>query len=244
MKKIQTETNIEKMFIDIFKKLCSDRNEWQVWTDLMIVSACAISNSVDRSQAEDREKEYLKSIQNLKDFESATTLFSLIVQALEENPEQDFLGNIYTKLELHNHWKGQFFTPYYVARCMAVMTIGEGVKELIDTRGFITINDPACGGGSLLIASANTMRKLNINFQTSALFIAQDIDKIVALMCYIQLSLLGCAGYVVVGDVFKTPLSGNIFTPNITEVQEVWYMPMFNTPVWEMRRELQKKRLQ
>ncbi len=42
--------------------------------------------------------------------------FAIVVEALERNPEQDFLGELYMELELGNHWKGQFFTPYCVCK--------------------------------------------------------------------------------------------------------------------------------
>ena len=35
--------------------------------------------------------------------------FAIVVEALERNPEQDFLGELYMELELGNHWKGQVF---------------------------------------------------------------------------------------------------------------------------------------
>ena len=59
-------------------------------------------------------------------------------------------------------------------------------------QGWISVSDPACGAGALLIAFANECRRQHINYQTSVLFVAQDIDFLAGCMCYIQLSLLGC----------------------------------------------------
>lgn len=53
------------------------------------------------------------------------------------------------------------------------------------------------------------MEKVNLNFQNHVLVAAQDIDETVALMCYIQLSLLGVAAYIKVGNVFTEPMSMN-----------------------------------
>jgi len=54
------------------------------------------------------------------------------------------------------------------------------------------VNDPACGAGALLIAFANELRRpgRDINYQTSVLFVAQDIDMIVGCMCYMAYPLL------------------------------------------------------
>ena len=110
-------------------------------------------------------------------------------------------------------------------------------REQIQQKGWISVNDCACGAGALLIAFANECRKNGINYQTSVLFVAQDIDYITACMCYIQLSLLGCAGYVVVGDTLSHPATsvdhhGLIPTPG----QNVWYTPMYFRDVWHWRR--------
>ena len=42
-----------------------------------------------------------------------------------------------------------------------------------------------------------------INYQQNAYFVAQDIDPLVAKMCYIQLSLLGCPGVVIIGNTLE-----------------------------------------
>lgn len=61
-----------------------------------------------------------------------------------------------------------------------------------------------------MIAAANVARndieKAGFNFQNHILFSAQDIEETVALMCYIQLSLLGVAGFVKVGNSLTDPI--------------------------------------
>lgn len=67
-------------------------------------------------------------------------------------------------------------------------------------------------------------------FPELVLVVAQDIDKTVALMCYIQLSLLGVAGYVKVGNSLTEPMTDN------DNKENYWYTPMYFSPVWTMRR--------
>lgn len=228
----------EKEFLDEFQKLCYSRSGWQVWSDLMTVIACSISNSIDTSleHFEPREKEYAACIKRLGSVEVASKMFAIIVMALERNPDQDFLGKMYMTLNLSNHWKGQFFTPYSVCQLMAESTIGDDVQKEIDEKGFISINDPACGAGATLIAAANTFRRKKINYQDHVVFVAQDIDRVVGMMCYIQLSLLGCAGYVCIADTITNPLCGTVLAPAEKEGQEIWYMPIFATQQWSIRR--------
>lgn len=227
----------EKEFLNEFHKLCYSRSSWQVWADLMTAIACSISNVADRSPEhyESREKEYAQCIERLGSVEIPAKMLAIIVEALERNPEQDFLGEMYMQLNLGNHWKGQFFTPYCVCKMMSEITC-EDVDSHIEKQGYLSICDPACGAGATLIAAANTMKKCKHNFQNHVVFVAQDIDRITGTMCYIQLSLLGCAGYVCIADTITNPLTGHVLFPNEKEGQELWYMPMFQNQIWTWRR--------
>ena len=53
---------------------------------------------------------------------------------------------------------------------------------------------------------------------------AQDIDHAAAMMCYIQLSLLGCPAVVIVGDTLAKPM---LHTDN-----DVWYTPFYHLNRW------------
>ena len=60
----------------------------------------------------------------------------------------------------------------------------------------------------------------------------EDADK---MMCYIQLSLLGCAGYVHVGNTLTEPMTGHELFGDGGE--NTWYTPMFYAEVWGIRRQ-------
>ena len=138
-------------------------------------------------------------------------------------------------LDLGNSNAGQFFTPYDVCRLMAQVTINDDLlKSQIEKHGWISINDCACGAGATLVAAANYLRSIGINYQMQALFIAQDLDATVALMCYIQLSLLGCAGYVKIGNTLTEPMTGNVLFGD--EQESTWYTPLYFHTTWNMRR--------
>ncbi len=203
----------------------------------MSMIACSISNAVDRTPEhfERREKEYMSCLERMGSNELLSQLFGIIVTALENEPEQDFLGKMYMNLELGNHWKGQFFTPYNVCKMMSEITCGDADRR-IEEQGYISINDPACGAGATLIAAVNSLKNGKHNFQNHVLFVGQDIDRIVGMMCYIQLSLLGCAGYISIGNSLTNPLTGDVLFPQEREGQELWFMPMFQSEVWAMRR--------
>lgn len=227
----------EGEFIRIFRQLCDTRHAWEAWADLMGMMACSIGNAVDRSPGhfERREKEYRECLKRMGSAELPKQLFDIIVTVLENEPEQDFLGKMYMELGLGSHWKGQFFTPYGICKLMSEMACGK-VDKQVEEQGYISVCNPACGAGATLIAVANSMKGVKYNFQNRVLFVGQDIDRIARQMCYIQLSLLGCAGYVCIGNTLARPLAGDVLFPQEGEGQEVWIMPMFQSDVWVMRR--------
>ncbi len=79
---------------------------------------------------------------------------------------------------------------------------------------------------------------MGVNYQKDVLFVGQDIDKVVAMMAYIQFSLLGCPGYIIVGNSLTDMPDGHVLFPQGTEQHEIWMMPMFVTDIWEKRRQM------
>lgn len=227
----------EKEFLDIFQTMCYSRSSWQVWADLITAMACSLSNATDKSRKhyESREKEYAQCIERLGSVEAPAKILAIIVEALEKNPEQDFLGKIYMQLNLGSHWHGQFFTPYNICKLMSEITCDD-VNKQIEEKWYISVCDSACGAGDTLIAAANTMKRSKYNFQNHVLFVGQDIDRIVGMMCYIQLALLGCAGYICIANTLSNPMTGSTLFPVEGKEQEFWYTPMFYSDIWTWRR--------
>ena len=229
----------EKEFLDLFQKLCYSRQKWQVWADLVSAWACSLSNVADRSPEhfEDREKEYADCIARLGGVDVPAELLAVLTTALERDPNQDFLGKLYMSLELGSHWHGQFFTPYSICELMSRLSVAREVAERKDG-GYIPMTDPACGAGATLIAGLNEMKRLGHNYQTDVLVVAQDLDRVAAQMCYIQLSLLGAAGYVCIGNTLTNPCVGlTVLRPIEKEGQELWFTPMYFSELWVSRRQ-------
>ena len=214
MAKFFAQNENEKEFFKIFESLSMTRSSWRVWSDFITASAISLSNAfeMDSERKAAREQEYVECIKRLGGTDKAAELLGVIVKTFEENPSQDFLGGLFTQIALMD------------------------ANEEIASKGYVSICDCACGAGAMLIAAANVLRVNKINYQTQALFVAQDIDRIAGLMCYIQLSLLGCPGYVVIGDSITNPVVGEPLMPLEMPGQELWCTPMFFSPDWIYRR--------
>lgn len=229
------EFDPEKEFLKTFKKLTYRHRAWDIWNDFIVMSACALSNPVDKTHYDEREARYLRIINKYRkeEQEHFLTLFAHMVMALELNPEQDFLGKLYTGLGLQDEGRKQFFTPYHVCELMADITMDDVVQQVREN-GYVSLNDPCCGAGATLIAGINSakknLQKADLNFQNHILVTAQDIDETVALMCYIQLSLLGMAAYVKVGNSLTEPMT------SADTLENYWFTPMYFSDVWAMRR--------
>lgn len=101
----------------------------------------------------------------------------------------DFLGEIASEQEFLNARSGQFFTPYEICRAMAKMTLHDA-RSLVQQKGIITIDEPASGGGALVIACAEELIDQGIDPRACAQFQATDVSRDAFNMTYIQLSAL------------------------------------------------------
>lgn len=210
----------KKEFCKIINLFSRSLSIWSIFNDFLLLTALSFANTVKTEKWNSREEKYLSIIHTYqeKDQKLFPQLLGCISLALIENQEQDFLGEIYALLNLQAEQKGQYFTPYQIARLMSELTY-EDRSEDITSKGFISINDSACGSGVMLLAFANTARSHGLNPQEEVLFVGQDIDRTAALMCYIQLSLLGLPAYVIVGD--------TLLKPGRHPDNDVWYTPAF-----------------
>lgn len=231
----------QKEFGKTFDSLCGAYSRWEVWNNFISMSAISISNCIDGVHREEREKIFaeIEKRYTPNHMEKFAQLLAITVQALDENPNQDFLGELYMNLNLGNKNSGQFFTPYHICELMSEITSPpETLKAEIEERGWVSVNDPCVGGGAMFIGYANACIKYGVNYQQSVLFVGQDIDPTVAKMAYIQLSLLGCAGYIVIGNSLTEPCVSPNGSPLFAPMErEVYITPMYCSEIWEWRRQ-------
>lgn len=241
MSKFSGKDSAQKEFLKLFDSLTGAHSRWEVWKDMIVIFATTISNAVDRRYWDQREQQCMRTIAKYSHEQQQVfaELFAMLVLIMDQQAQQhrfsDFLGELFMNLGLGNDAGGQFFTPYDICRAMAKITMKrECVLEIIGRQGYVSINDPACGAGATLIAAAEIMLQMDVNYQRTAIFVAQDIDFKTALMCYVQLSLLGCAGYVHVGNTLTEPITGPVL--HGYDDANTWYTPMWFSNHWKSLR--------
>ena len=241
-KGIDENKNYKQRFMKGFHMLTGAKSLYTVWSDLMLLYSIEIANTAMRPLKDnepfkevwnEREEQYIKTIKtyNKKEQRVISQMFTMLILELEKNPNQDLLGELYMTLGISNNRAGQFFTTYDVCEMMSGVTINK--KQLakeVHNKGYVIINDCACGAGATLISATEHCKSMfkKLNYQDHVGVVAQDIDILCVQMCYIQLSLHGLSGYVVHGN--------TLTEPEVTDLHRIWFTPMWFNNVWTMRR--------
>ena len=194
--------NYKKQFRDLLEEIARDTysQPWQVmenWAELTAIGLSLPEKKPDRWERflnlTGEGKKYHGMLPQLN-----SLLEDILVPALEENPEQDFLGEIYCE-PWSNKRNGEVFTPYHVAKGIAKMTLFDA-KSIIKQQGYITIYEPACGSGVMGIAARNIFIDMGLSPTLKLHITGHDIKRTYCHFTYIQWSLLGMAAEVKLGN--------------------------------------------
>jgi type I restriction-modification system DNA methylase subunit len=219
-----------KEIVSGIQKLAYRHPAYQIFQDWLEISAIAISNSVDLANFEDREKRYIEIINqyNKEEQQSLVELFATLIMTLTKEVEtggspRDVLGEVFHGLELHNKYKGQFFTPNHICEFMGQAVIAGDTEKVINENGYVSVCEPCVGSGGLVIGLASAMASHKYNYQTEMCVTACDIDIKCVHMAYLQLSLYGIPAKIIHGN----SLTG--------EQWSVWYTPTYIVGLWALR---------
>ena len=196
-------------------------SNWQVFQDFLALSAISISNTVDWNNASKREAEYMEIIkryneeERIKLAQSLGVLINEMTQEAENGGPYDILGSVFHGLELHNKYKGQFFTPFHICKFMGELTLGDLINEKIYRENYISVCEPCVGSGALVLGFASEMHARGMNYQRELCVTACDIDIKCVHMAYLKLGLFGIPAKII---------HGNSLT---NEVWSEWYTPTY-----------------
>jgi hypothetical protein len=220
----------------LIKQAAHVHDIYRIFNDFLEMSAISVSNAVDPTHKEERERRYLDLINAYGKEEQGLfpQMFAHLTEALEEKAQttgpEDILGPLFHELELHQKYKGQFFTPQNVSDMMAMIACGDETQSAVKEKGYITMSEPTCGSGVMVTSMCKAMKESGLNYCSQLVVTAVDVDLKCVHMTYLQLSLYGIPAVVVHG--------------NSITMQEWsrWYTPVYilNGWIWRERCGLNK----
>lgn len=207
-------------FTRLFRETARHRHRYEVFRDFVTMTAIALHNAVNKVDA--LEAEYLAIVGRYEreDVQRFPKLLSELVKILDDEP-WDALGQLYMELDIQSEHVGQFFTPPEVSELMARLSYGDVLANLSEP--FVTVQEPACGAGGMILAFAKVMIESGHNPAEKMWAHCQDIDRTAALMCYLQLALWHIPAVIVVGNTLAL------------EAREVFYTPAHYLGRWDHR---------
>ncbi|ARP54949.1 hypothetical protein ALFP_3062 [Alcaligenes faecalis] len=170
---INTADEHQQQIIKLLRAVACYRGLDQTWSDWVEMGAIAIANAVDKAQFEQREKRYLEIVAQYQKEEVSNLVkaFAHLVQCWEKRVAtgefSDVLGSTFMMMGMGNASTGQFFTPYEVSRLMAGMLMADhnAHQAQLKQQGFITLQEPACGAGGMVVAAIHALVDSGINYQ-------------------------------------------------------------------------------
>lgn len=219
-----------KPLVRLIEQAAQRHSIWQVFSDFLEMSAISISKPVDPVHREEREKRYMETIKRYsrEELDLFPKMFGELVEALEQCAQEerldDILGKVFHELELHNKYKGQFFTPMSVCDMMGMISAdGTDIAHGLEKQGYFTVCEPCVGSGAMILGMVNALSKMGVNYCQQMVVTGVDIDLKCVHMAYLQLSLYGIPAVVI---------HGNSLT---CEEWSRWYTPVYVTQNWVFR---------
>lgn len=212
----------KKKIIKSIEQMSGSYAPYNIFSDWIQLCALSIQNNVymiHNKIWQEREQSYIDTARKYseKEMEQFAQMFVWLGDALTEDMT-DVLGQVYMETGMGNKYTGQFFTPFHVSELCARMSVD--IDNLPES-GTISLTEPSCGGGGMIIAACKVLHEAGFDFQHRLKVVAQDLDWKSIYMAYLQLSLIGCNALVVQGDTLAEP-----FDPSRTNPARIMRTPM------------------
>ena len=180
-------------FRKILERLAHGHDTHRVFSAFVRFAACALA-------AQTREAEYLEEAKHWQkpELESFADALGALVREMESQPFTDLIGGYYMDFALSSkgqQWNGEYHTPKPICDMMAEMMLGD--MESFPTEGPITVCEPACGAGAMILSvgeacSPEVRRRLRVT--------AIDINRTACDMSFINTTLWGIPTRIIHGN--------------------------------------------
>lgn len=160
------------------------------------------------------EAEYMKIVKfcrNPKETMSdLAVMLGAMTLALSADPV-DFVGPVFSEIAADSGM-GQFFTPHELSYLIAKLSIPPREEALADKQ-YITIQEPACGVGGMILATNVALREAGYDVAREVHWFAVDVDRRAISAAYLQAALTDCSGVFVHGNTLSLETWGTSITP-------------------------------
>lgn len=180
-------------FRKILERISHRHDTRRVFDAFTRFAACAVA-------CQTREAEYLEEAKRWEkqEMDLFAEAFGSLVTEMETHPFEDVLGGYYMEFALSSkgqQWNGEFHTPKPICDLMARITLGD--LESLPTDRPITVCEPACGAGAMILSlaeacSPEVRRRLRVT--------AIDINRIACDMAFVNTTLWGIPTRVIHGN--------------------------------------------
>jgi len=180
-------------FRRILERLTYRHDTRSVFDAFTRFAACALA-------VQTREPEYLEEAKRWEkpDLSLFAEALAALVSEMETKPFEDIIGGCYMEFALSSkgqQWNGEFHTPKTICDLMAGITLGD--VESLPAEGPITVCEPACGAGAMILSlaqacSPEVRRRLRVT--------AIDISRTACDMTFINTTLWGIPTRVIHGN--------------------------------------------
>jgi hypothetical protein len=205
-------------FIKRLTALDREKSPYDKFRDFCEMGFCAYAKTTAPTpeRAQELEDRYMQIVGTYRDKDTVRAYPDLLVLAANAVRQGcDFLGSVATEMEVLNARIGQFFTPYDVARMMAMMSLHDA-EAIIARNGFLTIQEPASGAGGMVLASADVLQQQGFDLGLHMLVNAVDLAPLCFHMTFLQLTLRGIPALVEHGNALSGERFARAWTPATT----------------------------
>lgn len=239
--------DIKERFLNDFYILQSKRSVLDTWESFLAIFACTIANAPFSNVPESerpagykrREKERLAELSNYTPKEQVLIekMMDYTRDYFADNPQRDFLGCIAEELRISRYYTFKNCCQFDLVIPLASHIVEDKIRKELQQSDYASISASDCKSGLHILSTALACKQAGIDYTTSVLFAAQSLKRIDALTSYVQMSLLGCAGYVILDNNLGRPLWGlQRFCHTMGESRrELWITPAMYSDPWRAR---------
>lgn len=176
-----------------------------IFADFVRITACTLSprHEVDGRSLSIREDEYMDTIRRYdkREVELLTEAYGKLIIEADRHPHKDILGPAWLDCtsKSSKQARGEFYTLPELCEMIAMMS-GD-VERFIAAGQPVTICEPACGAGSMILSMAKLYAPDHWHLPR---FTAVDINPVACDMCFINTTLWSVPCEVICGN-FLSP---------------------------------------